>query len=86
MESTKSKLVLEAALLGATTTVLYFLLFYFEDNVLQWCRGFKEDGWYFLAPIIIALVFSAVHGAFTSNFWRLLGIRAKGNNREEATD
>lgn len=86
MESTKSKLVLETALLGATTAVLYFLLFYFEDNVLQWCRGFKKDGWYFLAPILIALVFSAAHGAFTSNFWRLLGIRAKGNNKEQAVD
>ncbi len=86
METTKSKLVLETVLLSITTAVLYFLLFYFEDTVLGWSNGFKEDGWFFSMPIVIALVFSVVHGAFTGHFWRLLGIRAKGNNREEATD
>ena len=86
METTETKLAVGTALLCITSAVLYFLLYYFEDAVLGWSKGFKEDGWYFLAPILIALVFSAVHGAFTSNFWRLLGIRAKGNNKEQAVD
>jgi len=34
--------------------VLYFLLYYFEDSVLERSRGFEEVGWYFLTPIIIA--------------------------------
>jgi hypothetical protein len=80
MEKTRTKLVLETALLGITTTGLYFLLYHFEDSVLGWSHGFQEDGWFFLAPIVLALVFSAVHGGFTDHFWRLLGIRAKGKN------
>lgn len=78
MDTTKNKLALKTALLGIITAVLYFLLYYYEDTVLRWSKGFKEDGWFFLAPVVIAFVFSAVHGAFTSHFWRLLGIRSKG--------
>ena len=81
MKFTKTKLVLETALLGISSAVLYFLLFYFEDTVLGWSKGFKKEGWLFIAPIVIALVFSAVHGAFTGHFWELLGIRAKERNK-----
>ncbi|MCZ6622984.1 MAG: hypothetical protein O7B35_01915 [Deltaproteobacteria bacterium] len=86
MQITKTKLALETVLLGITTAGLYFLLYYFEDTVLGWSNGFKKDGWLFLAPIAIALVFSAAHGAFTGHFWELLGIRAKGVNNEQAVD
>ncbi len=81
MKFTKTKLVLETALLGIGSAVLYFLLFYFEDTVLGWSKGFKKEGWFFIAPIVIALVFSVVHGAFTGHFWELLGIRAKARNK-----
>jgi len=81
MKFTKTKLVLETALLGICSAVLYFLLFYFEDTVLGWSKGFKKVGWLFIAPIVIALVFSVVHGAFTGHFWELLGIRAKARNK-----
>jgi len=81
MKFTKTKLVFETALLGFSSAVLYFLLFYFEDTVLGWSKGFKKEGWFFIAPIVIAFVFSAVHGAFTGHFWELLGIRAKEKNK-----
>ncbi len=81
MKFTKTKLVLETALLGIGSVVLYFLLFYFEDTVLGWSKGFKKVGWFFIAPIIIAFVFSVVHGAFTGHFWELLGIRGKVRNK-----
>ena len=77
MTSAKSKLFLQTLLLGAISAVLYFLLYTFEDRILERSGGFAVDGWYFLAPILIALIFSAVHGVFTSHFWELLGIRAK---------
>jgi len=77
MKTAKSILLLQTLLLGAISAVLYFLLFYFEDRILELSRGYAVDGWYFLGPILIALIFSAVHGVFTNNFWELLGIRAK---------
>ena len=77
MEQTKSKLLLQTISLGALSAVLYFLVYYFEDWILERSGGFAVNGWYFLAPIFIALIFSAVHGVFTSHFWEILGIRAK---------
>ena len=77
MKMAKSKLFLQTLLLGAISAVLYFLLYTFEDRILDWSGGFAVNGWYFLAPIYIALIFSAVHGVFTSHFWELMGIRAK---------
>ncbi len=77
METAKSKLLVQTTLLAALIAVLYFLLYYFEDWILERSGGFSVNGWYFLAPIFIALVFSAVHGVFTSHFWELLGVRAK---------
>lgn len=77
MKMAKSKLFLQTLLLGAISALLYFLLYTFEDRILDWSGGFAIDGWYFLAPILIAFIFSAVHGVFTSHFWELLGIRAK---------
>ncbi len=77
MTTAKSKLLLQTLLLGAISAVLYFLLYTFEDRILERSRGFAVDGWYFLLPILIALIFSAVHGVFTSHFWELWGIRAK---------
>ncbi len=77
MKTAKRKLFLQTLLLGAISAVLYFLLYTFEDRILERSGGYAIDGWYFLVPIFIALIFSAVHGVFTSNFWELLGIRAK---------
>ncbi len=68
------KMMTRAALYGLVSLALYFLLYFFEDAILEFtARG----GWYFIAPVAIAFVFSYFHGAFTSHFWDTLGIKAK---------
>ncbi len=59
---------------GALSLVLYFILYLFEDEIL----AFTSQGrWFFIAPVILAFVFSFAHGNFTSYFWDTLGIKAK---------
>ena len=64
--------------LGAASAGLYLLLFLFSDKLPALAeltrRGEKI---YALVPLVIAMVFSLVHGAFTGHFWDLLGLRAK---------
>ena len=59
---------------GSASLVLYFILYFFEDEILT----FSSQGrWFFVTPVIIAFVFSFAHGNFTSYFWDVLGIKAK---------
>lgn len=60
--------------LGALSLALYIALFSFEAEVLTISTS---GGWAFLVPVAIAFVFSFVHGAFTSGFWDMLGLKAK---------
>jgi flagellar biosynthesis protein FliQ len=53
---------------------LYWLLFANETRIIDLSR---QGSWSSLILIAIALIFSFVHGAFTSQFWDLLGLRAK---------
>ena len=65
--------------LGACSTGLYFLLFLFSDE-LTLLASANRDGQhrlYAFIPLVVALVFSLVHGAFTSHFWDLFGVKAK---------
>jgi len=73
----KKKLLIETVVLGIISVGLYFSLYYFEDTIMTWSKGYEKSGWLFLSPVIIAFIFSAVHGTFTSHFWELFGIRAK---------
>lgn len=59
---------------GAISAVLYFLLYYFNAQILEYS---KHGGWYFVIPITIAFTFSIVHGNFTGRFWDLLGVKPK---------
>jgi len=65
-------------ILGAASAALYLLLFLFADQLIDLAER-TRDGHklYALVPIVIAMVFSFVHGAFTGHFWDLLGLRAK---------
>jgi len=74
METLKSSMIIQTVILGLTSGLLYFLLYQFNGEILNWS---KQGGWYFIVPISIAFVFSFVHGAFTSHFWDLLGVKAK---------
>jgi hypothetical protein len=64
--------------LGSLSAGLYFLLYLFSDRLPELAAATREgEKLYALVPIVIALVFSFVHGAFTGHFWDLLGLRAK---------
>lgn len=67
-------LMTRAALFGVVSLALYFILYLFEDSILAFA---SRGGWYFIAPVVIAFVFSYVHGNFTAFFWDVLGIKAK---------
>jgi len=68
------KPITRAVLYGLMSLILYFLLYLFEDSILEFtARG----GWYFIAPVALAFVFSYAHGTFTGHFWDILGIKAK---------
>ncbi len=68
------KMLTRATVYGTVSLALYFLLYFFEDSILEFT---SRGGWYFIAPVAIAFVFSYFHGAFTSHFWDSLGIKAK---------
>ncbi len=70
----KSIVLIQTLSLGILSITLYFLLYYFNDLILEYS---KEGGWYFIVPIVIAFIFSIVHGGFTGYFWDLLGVKAK---------
>ncbi len=73
-----SREILAAIILGLGSIALYVLLYVFNDEIRQFAEmTYKGDHTYFLLPIAIAFVFSAVHGAFTGRFWDALGLQAK---------
>lgn len=43
---------------------------------------FSRGGMYAFLPIIVAFIFSFVHGSFTGNFWTVLGIEAARKKKE----
>ena len=59
---------------GVISITLYVLLYYFHADILE---ASKQGGWNFIVPVMIAFVFSVVHGNFTGQFWDLFGIKAK---------
>ena len=63
-----------AVFYGLVSVALYFVLYLFEDSILAFT---SRGGWYFIAPVAIAFVFSYVHGTFTGHFWDILGIKAR---------
>jgi pheromone shutdown protein TraB len=65
-------------ILGAASAGLYLLLFLFSDRLTELAAATRAGhAIYALVPLVVAMVFSLVHGAFTGQFWDLLGLRAK---------
>lgn len=63
---------------GAASLLLYIVLFALSDRLVELAAATRQgEKIYALVPIVIAVVFSLVHGAFTSHFWDLLGLKAK---------
>jgi len=63
---------------GVLTTLMYALLLKHQDALVHFAK-LSHDGHhsYFIIPILIALIFSYVHGTFTSNFWESLDVKSK---------
>jgi hypothetical protein len=74
-DSARARQVAKASVLGLVTLLLYLLLFSNEAALLQLSA---QGRWYFVLPIAIAFVFSFFHGAFTAQFWDVLGVKASG--------
>lgn len=64
--------------LGLISFVLYTLLYHFNLDIrhLAELANHGSKTWFWV-PIVIALIFSLVHGAFTGHFWESLGLKAK---------
>jgi len=60
---------------GLLSFSFYVLLFVDAEQALR--QSTRADGLYFLMPVVIALAFSLVHGAFTGYFWEVVGIKPK---------
>ncbi len=74
-DDARARQVAKTSVLGLVTLLLYLVLFANEAAILQISA---QGRWYFLLPIVIAFVFSFFHGAFTAQFWDVLGIKASG--------
>ncbi len=73
-----SRALVVTLVLGAVSAGLYFLLFLFSAQLTELAALTRQgDKIYALVPLVVAMVFSLVHGAFTGQFWDLLGLRAK---------
>ncbi|MCC7485432.1 MAG: hypothetical protein IT529_10645 [Burkholderiales bacterium] len=59
---------------GVLSSILYFLLYWHEEAIMA--TSTRTDGLYPALPVVVALVFSFVHGAFTGYFWEALGVTA----------
>lgn len=60
--------------LGTTVGLIYGTLFIYEADVVRLCA---QGGWAFVFPVGMAFAVSVFHGAFTSMFWDLLGVKPK---------
>ena len=76
--SMNEKQIILTLALGLISSALYGLLYHFNLDIRHLAElanhGSRSGFW---APIVIALLFSMVHGAFTGHFWHILGLRAK---------
>ncbi|MCK5719543.1 MAG: hypothetical protein KAH84_06275 [Thiomargarita sp.] len=70
----RTNLLIQTILLGLFSAIFYFLLYYFNEPILELST---QGGWYFIIPVSIAFLFSFIHGAFTHYFWNVLGIKTK---------
>mgnify|MGYP001572009965 FL=1 len=60
--------------MGILSVALYAVLLMKQDAINSY---FGRGGIYAFLPIITAFVFSYFHGAFTGDFWTVLGVEAK---------
>ena len=72
--SPAKKPVLQMLLFGAVSLTGYILLLRNEKLITS---EFTMGGWHAAYPVLTALLFSFIHGAFASNLLSVLGLEAK---------
>ncbi len=77
--TSKKKPVGKMAVMGIVSIALYAMLLTHQDEANEM---FGKGSWYAFLPIVTAFVFSFVHGAFTGDFWTVLGIEAAKKKKE----
>lgn len=70
----KNNPIFRMLLYGCLSGSAYFYLMTHQKLVTD---TFTKGGWYAAFPILVAFLFSFIHGAFASNFLSVLGIEAK---------
>lgn len=75
----------KALIFGVVTAVLYTLMFVYSDHLVEYARLTQQgEKIWFVVPIIIAFIFSYVHGTFTGAFFDVLGLKpAQKNNKKK---
>lgn len=74
------RIVAMTILTGALSGLMYGLLYSYQQELVQLADATRHGGKAsFIIPIIIALVFSLVHGSFTERFWGMLGLKPKNH-------
>jgi len=71
--STKKKPYGRLLIMGACSLSLYIGLMTHQEMINTY---FGKGGAYAFLPIVAAFIFSYFHGAFTGDFWTVLGIEA----------
>ena len=69
----KKKPYVKMIFMGIISAVMYTTLLLSQDIINNY---FSRGGVYAFLPIATAFAFSFVHGAFTGDFWTVLGIEA----------
>lgn len=67
----RTKLI-KLLLWGVMVIALYGGLYFGEVPLVHWI---SQGHWTFVGTIVIAFLFSFVHGNFTGKFWDVLGIK-----------
>lgn len=76
MAAARSRTVKKAIAYGVASVALYVLLFAYADETVEMAQRTRDgERLLFLVPIVIAFVFSFVHGAFTGAFWAAVGLK-----------
>jgi len=75
----KNSTFIKSLILGTVSLSAYIILFMNEEWVIQ---NFSKGDYYAAFPILTALFFSFIHGAFSSNFIYTLGLKEKVLNKK----
>ena len=80
-DSKREKPYLKTLVFGIVSIASYLILYTLQDVITEY---YTRGGAYAAFPVVTALYFSLVHGAFASNVLSMLGIEAaKGKLQED---